>query len=218
MKELRKIGANRDNTVLVVIDMQKEMNSRGSDRSEPIPAHPPGIGKAQKRAAIPAVRSLMDRAHEAGVPVICVQSVRNHLEPEFTVYEYNPILKIGTQNSEFFDEVVPEPGDFTVRKWCHDPWFETDLERVLDGLVPDPTKCQVLITGGAGTGCAFFGTNGFYVRNYQTVFVLDGVYGGPTEAAANFSRTSYPTYPNIFLSRSDLIEFSKVTERVPAGR
>ena len=30
------------------------------------------------------------------------------------MYEYNPILKIGTQNSEFFDEVAPERGDFTV--------------------------------------------------------------------------------------------------------
>ena len=105
-----------------------------------------------------------------------------------------------------------------VRKWCHDPWYETDLERVLDGLVSDPTKCQAIITGGAITGCAGFGTAGFYIRDYRAVVVLDAVYGGPTAAANYFSRTSYPTLPNVYLTKSDLVQFSGVDEPVPAGR
>ncbi len=57
---------------------------------------------------------------------------------------------------------------------------------------------------------------GFYIRNYRTVIVLDGVYSGPTAAAKHFSRASYPAFPNISLTRSDLIEFSQVPEM--AGR
>ena len=216
MKDLRRIQVTPDNSILIVIDIQKQVSLGRGGIPEPNPE------LSTKTAIIPAVRRLMDMAHEAGVPVIHVQSVRNHREPEFTVYEMDlsypvDLLKIGTRHSEFFDEVAPEPQDFIVRKWCHDPWYETDLERILDGLVADPTKCQAIITGGAITGCAGFGTAGFYVRNYQAVVVLDAVYGGPTVAANYFSRTSYPTFPNVYLTRSDMIEFSRVPEMAVTG-
>ena len=212
MKELQQIEANPDNSLLVVIDIQKEQNMRGGGLPEP------NAERSTREAIVPTVRGLLDRAREAEVRVIHVQSVRNHVEPEFTVFEYNPILKIGTWNSEFIEEVAPLPGEIVVRKWCHDPWYETDLERVLKGLVPDPTKVQVLVAGGGGTGCYFFGVKGFYVRNYRTVAVVDAIYGGPTVTTNHFSRTSYPTFPNVSLSRSDLIEFSKAPETVAAGR
>ena len=209
MKELRRIQANPDNSILLVIDMQKV---RGGGLPEP------NEERLTREAVIPAVRPLVDRAHEAGVPVIYVQSIRNHREPEFTVFEHPLMLQIGTWHSEFFDDLMPEARDFIVRKWCHDPWYETDLERVLDGLVPDPTKCQAIITGGAIPGCAFFGTAGFYIRDYRAVVVLDAVYGRPMAAADYFSRTRYPTFPNVYLTQSDLIQFSRVAEPVAAGR
>ena len=217
MKELRRIQANPDNSILVVVDMQKEQPDFvskpqwwGGAASNPQPSTAPAI--------IPAVRGLVDKAHESGVRVIYTQTSHTHQEPRYTVFGAEALYIIGTRGWENYDELAPEPRDIVVRKGSQNPWYETDLERVLVALVPDPTKCQVLITGGGAVGCAYFATMGFYVRNYQTVFVLDGVYGGPAEAAAHFSRTSYPTYPNISLSRSDLIQFSKVTDRVPAGR
>lgn len=207
MKPLQRVQANPSNAILVVIDMQKERNMRGGPSTDE-----PNPHLSTREAIVPAVRGLVDRAHDAGVQVVYLQSVRNHLEPEFTIFEYNHILKIGTWNSEFIDELTPLPQDIIVRKWCHDPWHETDLERVLMGLVPDPTRCQALITGGGALGCAFFGAMGFYVRNYWTVLVLDGMYGGPVSTANYFSRTHYPTYPNVLVSRSDLIEFSPARE------
>ena len=212
MKELQRIQAHSDNSILMVIDIDNETNETVGGLPEP------NAERSAKPAIIPKVRGLLDRAHDAGVQVIYVQSARTHLEPQFTVFEHAPTRKIGTRNSDIVDALTPMPRDIIVRKWNHDPWYQTDLERVLNGLVPDPTKCQALITGGAGTGCAFFGTKGFYIRNYQTVFVTDAVYGGPTLAATHFSRANYPMYPNISLTRSDLIEFSKVAEPVTAGR
>ncbi len=212
MKELRKIQANADNSILVVIDMQKGQVSKTywSD-VEPNPE------KSTSTAIIPTVRRLVDQAHEARVPVISVYSVRNHRGPEYTLFQYTPGLGVGSQESEFFDELMPEPQDTIVRKWCYNPWHETDLERVVEELVPNPATCQVLITGGSISGCAFYGTLGFYVRGYQAVIVLDAVYGPPTVAGNYFSRTSYPTYPNIFLTRSDMVQFSKVPELASAA-
>ena len=213
MKELRRIQANPDNSILLVIDMQKEKKPwKDKERGLYAGGYDPNWELSTMEAIVPAVRPLVDRAHE-----VYVQSIRNHREPEFTVFEHHPMLRIGTWHSEFFDELMPEPRDFIVRKWRHDPWYETDLERILDGLVSDPTKCQAIITGGAITGCAGFGTAGFFIRNYQAVVVLDAVYGGPTAAANYFSRTSYPTFPNVYLTKSELIQFSRVAEPVAAG-
>ena len=212
MKELQRFQAWPDNSILMVIDIDNETGKGPEGPVGPIEHI------STKEMIIPKVRKLIDQAHEVGVQVIYIQSVRTHLEPQFTVFDYHHMTrKIGTRASAIVDELTPESRDIVVRKWYHDPWFETDLERVLTGLVPDPTRCQALITGGAGTGCAFFGFNGFYVRNFQTVIVMDAVYGGPMIAAAHFSRTNYPTYPNVFLTKAELIEFSKSPEPVPAG-
>ena len=212
MKELRRLQVHQDNSILMVIDIDNETHRAVGGLPEP------NAERSTKRAIIPTVRRLIDCAHDAGVQVIYVQSVRNHREALFTVFKHKLTRRIATKSSEIVDELTPEPRDIIVRKWNHDPWYQTDLERVLDGLVPEPTRCQALITGGAGTGCAFFGIMGFYVRNFQTIFVLDAVYSGPTVVANHLSRTSYPTYPNIYLSRSDLIEFAKVPERATAVR
>ena len=207
MRKLRRIQARPDNSILMVIDIDYETNETVGGLPEPNPE------ASTKPAIVPTVRRLIDSAHQAGVQVIYVQSVRNHREPQFTLFKHAATRKIGTRSSQIVEELTPEPRDIIVRKWNHDPWYQTDLERVLDGLVPEPTKCQVLITGGAGTGCAFFGTMGFYIRNFQTIFVTDAIYGRPIVASRHLSRTAYPTYPNIHLSRSDLIEFAHATER-----
>lgn len=158
---------------------------------------------------VPAIKGLLDKAHAAGVPVVFVQSIRNHTEPHYNLYGVTKVLKIGTPASEFFDEITPQhPRDIVVRKWDHDPWFETDLDRVLKGIVPDPLGCQVLVTGGSITGFALHGAMGFQLRNYPTFIVMDAVYGNPVKAGELFSRTRYPSFPNIQLTNAGMISFS----------
>ncbi len=217
MKELRKIQATPENSILVIVDMQK--GDTAVDRNPYWWVHEEAHPELSTRTAIvPAVARLLERAREAGVRVIHVQSSRTHLEREIKVFGSDLTHKIGSWDSEIFDELMPEPREIVVRKCCHDPWHETDMERVMEGVVPDPTKCQVLITGGGVLGCAEYSIMGFYVRNYQVAVVLDAVYSGPTAGAKHYSRTSYPAFPSISLTQSNLIQFSRVAEPVAAGR
>ena len=210
MKELQQLQVDATNSALLIVDVQKEPDNY---RDVPDPD--------RKRRIVPTVRGLVDRARAAGVRVIYSQSIRNGEEPEFTVFGRVPILQVGTWHSEILDEVQPAPEDIVVRKWGPDPWHETDCERIFRGLFPDPTKCKVLVTGGSITGCAYFAVMGLYVRGYQVVIVTDAIYEySIAQALGHFSRTTYPSYPNIVLSRSDLIEFQKVPSLEPqtAGR
>jgi hypothetical protein len=64
-------------------------------------------------------------------------------------------------------------------------------------------------------GCVYHAVMGFYLRNYWTVVVTDGVYCRTDEGRDRaFAQYSEPSYPNIFLSRSDLSEFSADPDRV----
>lgn len=217
MKELRKIWATPEDSVLVIVDMQK--GDTAVDRNPYWWVHEEAHPELSTRTAIVStVARLLERAREAGVRVIHVQSSRTHLERESKVFGSDFTHKIGSWDSEIFDELIPEPQEIVVRKWCHDPWHETDMERVMQGLVPDPTKCQVLMTGGGVLGCAEFSIMGFYLRNYRVAVVLDAVYSGPIAGAKHYSRTSYPAFPNISLTQSNLIQFSKVAERVAEPR
>lgn len=209
MKPIEAIQATPATAILFIIDVEKEPSFGGASTTLPPALDTPGQPRATIRGIVPVIRGLLDTAHQSGVRVIYIQSVRNHCEHQFTVYSTTPRhLKIGTPASEFCDEIAPNGKDIVVRKWDHDPWFETDLERVLLGVVPDPTQCQALITGGSITGCAFHAALGFHARHYRPVIIMDAVYGSATAAGNYFSRTRYPTYPNVRLTRSDLIDFS----------
>lgn len=203
------VRADATNSLLLIVDIQKEQDRwiRGEDQKTINPDH------ERKREIVPIVRDLAERARNAGVHVVYTQSIRNGTEPEFTVFGRIPILQVGTWHSEMAEELTPQPKDLVVRKWGPDPWYQTDFERVLRGLFPDPTKCNVIVTGGSVTGCAYFGIMGLYARNYRMTILTDCVYGPIQQAVNHFSRTTYPTYPNIKLSRSDLIAFSAAPER-----
>ena len=200
---LSEVQVSAEDSVLVIIDIQKESDNfvRGEEYTEPNPEH------ENREAIVPTVRRLIDDAKHTGIPVIYVQSVRNHREPDFAVFGRIPILKLGTWHSEYADDIAPTGRDIVVRKFGADPWDETDLEPVLNAFVSDPSKCKVLLTGGSITGCALYGVLGFHVRNYQVVVLMDAVYGPRQEAADYFSRSQFPTFPNIILSRTDLVEF-----------
>lgn len=213
MKPIQAVQADPSNAILFIIDVEKEPSWGGPTLpAQPAVLQPAGSRRATAASIVPTIRGLIDRCHAAGVRVIYIQSVRNHTEHQFTVYSTMPRhLKIGTPASEFFDEIRPNGMDIVVRKWDHDPWFETDLERVLAGVVPDPTRCQALITGGSINGCAFHAMLGFHARNYRVAMIMDAVYGSADAAAAYFSRPQYPTYPNITLTTAELITFSAGT-------
>jgi nicotinamidase-related amidase len=204
LKSIQPIYANAANSIVVVVDVQ---NRNASPQGE-------SYDEAKARvvpAAVAVMQDLLGRARAAGVPIIYIQSVRTLQEPEFTVFGGPPSKRIGSWDAEIIDAIKPHPDDVVVQKFSHDAFYKTDLDHVLERLVPDPTKCFALVLGGATNLCVYHAVMGFYLRNYWTTVVTDGVFC-KSDAARDraYEQFSDRTYRSIFLTRSDLVNFAAV--------
>ncbi len=204
MKALQGIQINRENAILVIVDMQHEFCKPGGKLFTETSARVmPGV--------ISAIRGLAGRARSAGIPIIYIQGVRTLQEPEFTVFGVEPHIKLGTRAVEIIEELKPHQGDIVVQKFCHDPFYKPDLDQALQKLVRDPTWCCAIVTGGSINVCAYHTVMGFYLRNYWTIVPVDSLYYfSDSDNQRALEQFSHPAYPNIFLSRSDLIGVSRV--------
>lgn len=203
MKPLQNFHINRQNAILIIVDVQNEFAKPGGKLGSDVSARiMPGV--------ISAIQGLAEQARTAGIPIIYIQSVRTLKEAEFTVFGREPHLELGTWAAEIVDELKPHEGDIVVQKFSHDPFFRKDLDEVLQKLVPEPTKYYAVVTGGAINVCVYHTVMGFHLRNYWTVVPVDCVYyindAAYERALGQFSEER--PYPNVRLSRSDLIEIS----------
>jgi len=203
MKPLQGFHINQQNAILIIVDVQNEFARPGGKLGSEVSARiMPGV--------ISAIQGLAEPARSAGIPIIYIQSVRTLKEPEFTVFGREPHLELGTWAAEIVDELKPHEGDVVVQKFSHDPFLRQDLDEVLQKLVPDPTKYYAVVTGGAINVCVYHTVMGFHLRNYWTVVPVDCVYyiNEPAYERALGQFSEERPYPNVFLSRSDLIEIS----------
>jgi len=202
MKALQNIKINKENAVLIIVDMQNEFCKPGgkiySETSARI-----------MPAVISSVQGLKERARSAGVPIIYIQGVRTLEEAEFTVFNNFPHIKLGTRAAEIIEELKPDREDIIVQKFCHDPFYKPDLDNILKRFVSDPTRCCAIITGGTVDVCVYHTVMGFHLRDYWTVILLDSVYYlNDSDYQRALEQFSGAAYPNVFLSRSDLITIS----------
>jgi len=209
VKPFQRVSLRPGSSIVVIIDMENEFCKPGGrfyrDSNGPL------IGKV-----IANIGALAEKARAAGIPVVYIQSVRTLREPEFTVFHREPHLEIGTWASGIVPELQPCGNDTVVQKYSHDPFFGTRLDEVLAGLVPEPTRCCAVITGGAVNVCVYHTTLGFYLRNYWTVLVEDAVYYSLTEGRdAALAMLSWRAYPNVFLTQTRLVDISDVARAGP---
>lgn len=204
MKTLQTVQINPENAILVIVDMQHEFCQPGGKLyTETSSLIMPTV--------ISSIQGIKERARSAGIPVIYIQGLRTLKEPEFTVFHNFPHIEIGTSATEIIEQLKPHKEDVIIQKYCHDPFYKTDLDNVLKKLVPDPASCCALITGGTIDVCAYHTVMGFHIRDYWTVVLLDGVYYlKDTDYNRALEQFSGPAYPNVFLSRSDLVNISPV--------
>lgn len=208
MKALQSIRIDPDNAILVIVDVENEFCKPGGKIYSEVSA-----GVAPR--VIATIQGLSEKARNAGIPIIYIQSVRTLEEPEFAVFGQEPILQIDTWASEIVDELEPHKGDIVVQKFCHDPFYKTDLEQVLRELVPDPTNYYAVVTGGDVGVCLYHAVMGFHLRDYWTIVPVDCVYYiSEARNQRALEQFSDPPYPNVFLSRADLIAVSK-SARLP---
>lgn len=95
----------RNNTALLVVDVQNEVVAAAFDRD----------------AVVARITGLVDRARDRGVPIVWVQ----HSDEE---------LVIDGSGWQIVPELVPAEGEARVRKEYGDSFEGTDLEEVLTGL------------------------------------------------------------------------------------
>jgi nicotinamidase-related amidase len=204
MKSEQAVSINPANSIFVVVDVQNEFCKPGGARYTDTSAR-------LMPTFIPAIQGLEEKVREAKIPIIYVHSVRTLKEAEFTVFGRDNHLGMGSWGAEIIDEVKPQAGDVVIDKFSHDCFLRKDMDEALSELVPDPTNCQVIITGGAINVCVYHATMGFYLRDYWTVVATDCCFYG-VDAAKDIAMTQFSlaAYPNIFLTRSDLIDVSSV--------
>jgi nicotinamidase-related amidase len=210
MKDAHRIYANPKNTILVVVNMQNEFCKPGGIIYDDRPVK-------QMPRVIAATRTLTEQAREVGISIIHIQSLRTQVEPEFTVYGNKPIVKAGSWGADIVDELTPHEHDVVLGVWWQDPFYKSKLSHIVKGLVEDPTKSHAIVTGGDIVGSVYLTVMGFYLRNHWTVVPVDALYGDEEGREFALNQFSKSTLPSIFLTRSDLVEFSKAPDLAIRG-
>lgn len=161
------------NPVLLVIDIQK---SAFMTQEAGIP-HMPGYADNMRRA-----RSVVDAAHENGIPVVFVQEIHRRDRIDYG-RELDGSEDIHCMEGEpgtpvAFDEMGRQPGDYYVPKRRYSCFFGTEMEILLKGL-----KAETLIlVGGMTDVCVHYSFADGHQHDYYCRVVADCVGGTSPEA------------------------------------
>lgn len=132
--------SGRDNTALLVVDVQNDVVDDAFDRD----------------AVVGRIRGLVDRARDAGVPVVWVQ----HSDEE---------LALDGPGWQIVPELVPAEGEARVRKEYGDSFEGTILEDVLAHLAVG----RLIVAGAETDACIRSTIHGAFARGYDTILVGD---------------------------------------------
>ncbi len=134
---------NRPHTALLVVDVQNGVVAEAWNRDQ----------------VVGTIAGLVDRARQAGAPVIWVQ---DHTEDDGE-------RAIGSEAWQVVPELRPDEADPRIRKVYGDSFEQTDLEQVLARL-----GVGHLVVAGAQTDACIRSTlHGAFVRGYDTTLVAD---------------------------------------------
>jgi nicotinamidase-related amidase len=146
-----------EGTALVVLDM---LNAYEHEEAERLVR---GVA-----AAIGGVRTIIDRAHEADVPVVYVND--NHGDWNSS-YEELAAKAMAGRHPELVEPVLPAASDSFVTKARHDAFYETPLEYLLGQMRVD----RIVFAGQVTEQCVFYSALAAYVRHFRPVIVTDAV-------------------------------------------
>lgn len=145
--------AGRDTTAVLVIDVQNGVVAQAHDRDH----------------VVSNIRSTVERARDAGVPVIWVQDVaEDRVE--------------GSEAWGIVPELEAAPGESRVQKQYGDAFEGTDLEEVLAAAGVG----HLVVTGAQTDACVRSTMHGAFTRGYDVTLVSDAhttedhsAYGAP---------------------------------------
>ena len=157
----------RDRSVLLVIDMQNDFVLEGAV-----------LEVEEARKQIPRIKTLIDKCHELGVPVIYTIQETDPVFCALEVATFPPLMETGmrkgTKGYEVVDELKPEADDIIVRKRRFSAFYQTDLELILRNIRgPAKPADTVIICGTMTNICCESTARDAYFRDFKVVFGTD---------------------------------------------
>jgi nicotinamidase-related amidase len=157
------------NTALLVIDMLNDFIL------EDAPLRVPG-GKE----IIPSIAAQIERARQAGMPVIYLCDCHTEDDPELHVWPRHAIKD--TPGAQVVAELAPIPSDIVIPKTRYSGFFRTDLEQRLGSLRIE----RVILTGVCTEICILYTAVDAMMRGLR-VDVPDGCTAGLSEEGHRFA-------------------------------
>ncbi len=178
-------------TALIVVDMQRDF-VEPSGRL-PVPTAP---------TTVPVIRTLLQRAREAGVRVFYTMDTHLENDPEFALWGEHVVE--GTPGWEIVDDLKPQRGDIIIRKTRYDGFYGTPLDEYLRlfGIK------HVVVTGTVANICVLHTAGSAALRFYRVVVPIDGISAlHPFDLWATLRQITF-LYRGVF-TRSEGIHFQK---------
>jgi len=152
-------------TALVVVDMQNGF------------CHPDGSLYAPgSEAAIEPVADVIDRAHDAGAPVVYTRDVHPpdqfddaHYYDEFD--RWGEHVLEGSWEAAIVDDLPADDADHVVVKHTYDAFYQTEFEGWLDAHGID----TLLLCGTLANVCVFHTAGSAGLRDFKPVLVEDAL-------------------------------------------
>jgi len=145
-------------SALVIIDMQ----------NEGFRFHDEGL-----RKLIPKLQKFLERARRSKVNILHIQSLRKIKSPQYLIYGIKSNLIEGKWEAELVEELKPKRGEVVVRKYTHDCFFETEMDKTLKELNLKPGRDTIITTGIGANNCLYHAVIGFHIRHYKVLVPLD---------------------------------------------
>jgi nicotinamidase-related amidase len=187
-------------TAVLVVDMQNmaRKNQRSLD-----------VIEGQQR--------LLQKAREAGVKVMHVQSWRQPESPDHTLFKMPLHLLPGTWQSDIMEELAPAAGEPVINKWSNDVWSWHGIESVLEKEGITAGDWTVLVTGVSAAACAEAASLGFSNRMYKTLVPLDCTAAQIEGEARIFALYGEPEYANMMsFTLSTMVTFETPEQPIEA--
>ena len=191
---------DKDRAALLVIDMQKDFVDEGAI-----------MEVAMARHRIPAMRQVIDRCREAGIPVIYTRHVlsdRFEVSPLETAYQ--PKLKAtgmrdGTAGIEIVPELAPLTHETVISKHRYDAFHNTQLETLLRNIRGAGQVDTVIVIGTVTNICCESTARSAFMRDFKVALISDAN-GGLDEASHDATLEIIGRVFGRVMSASELIE------------
>ncbi len=156
----RYTSIRQDRKALLIIDMLNDFVRKGAPLEVP-----------KARGIVKNIRRELERAREAGMPVIYCCDRHDSNDREFEAWPPHAVR--GTEGSEVIEELKPVTGDLVIGKKNYSAFYRTNLDRVLKRLGIK----HLILTGLVTNICILYTAVDAHMRGYEVTVPEDCVAG-----------------------------------------